>query len=88
MAPQETKPLENKYYEDVHLASHLEDRIKESPIMAHLVDDLMAGEQLLRKRKERKLPLLKFSKTPPSQFINGTLIPQSLKQKMTLTQES
>ena len=31
MAPQETKPLENKYYEDVRFASHLEDRIKESP---------------------------------------------------------
>ena len=31
MAPQETKPLENKYYEDVRLASHLEDSIKESP---------------------------------------------------------
>ena len=24
LAPQETKPLENKYYEDVRLASHLE----------------------------------------------------------------
>lgn len=31
MAPQETKPFENKYYEDVRLASHLEDSIKESP---------------------------------------------------------
>lgn len=31
MAPQETEPLENKYYEDVHLAGHLEDDIKESP---------------------------------------------------------
>ena len=30
MAPQETKPLENKYYEDVCIASHLEDSIKES----------------------------------------------------------
>jgi len=31
MAPQETKPSENKYYEDVRLAGHLEDDIKESP---------------------------------------------------------
>ena len=31
MAPQETKPLENKYYEDIRLAGHLEDGIKESP---------------------------------------------------------
>ena len=31
MAPQETKPFENKYYEDVRLASHLEDSIKGSP---------------------------------------------------------
>lgn len=31
MAPQETKPSENKYYEDVRLAGHLEDNIKESP---------------------------------------------------------
>ena len=30
MAPQETKPLENKCYEDVSLPSHLEDSIKES----------------------------------------------------------
>ena len=31
MIPQETKPFENKYYEDVRPASHIEDSIKESP---------------------------------------------------------
>ena len=31
MAPQETKPLEKKYYEDVRLPNHLEDSINEGP---------------------------------------------------------
>lgn len=31
MAPQDTKPLERKHYEDVRLAGHLEDDIKDSP---------------------------------------------------------
>lgn len=31
MAPQDTKPLESKHYEDVRLAGHLEDDIKDSP---------------------------------------------------------
>ena len=33
-APQGTKPLENKYYEDVRLAGHLEARGGHSPIWA------------------------------------------------------
>lgn len=37
MAPQETKPLEDKYYEDIHLASHLEDGIKEESIFTWLI---------------------------------------------------
>ena len=31
IAPQDTKPLGNKYYEDVRLAGHLEDGVKDSP---------------------------------------------------------
>lgn len=44
MAPQETKPLGSKHYDDVHLASPLEDGVKDSP-SSH---DSSTGERFLQ----------------------------------------
>ena len=43
-APQDTKPLESKHYEDVHQAGPLEDDIKDSP-SSH---DSSTGERFLQ----------------------------------------
>lgn len=44
IAPQETKPLESKHYDDVHLASPLEDGVKDSA----LSHDSSTGERFLQ----------------------------------------
>ena len=59
MAPQETKPLESKHYEDVHLAGPLEDGIKDSP-SSH---DSSTGERFLQELIEIQREKQRYNKS-------------------------
>ena len=86
MAPQETKPLENKYYEDVRLASHLEDGVKASP-SSH---DSSIGERFLqelidiqREQQRHNKRLLYLQESRDHQFQE--LLAQQNKLSLSLT---
>ena len=86
MAPQETKPLENKYYEDVRLAGHLEDDIKESPsphgssIGERFLEELI---EIQREQQRHNKSLLYLQKSRDHQLQE--LLAQQNKLSLSLT---
>lgn len=59
MAPQDTKPLESKHYEDVCLAGHLEDGIKDNPWWRFLQE--LIEIQREQQRHNKSVPYLQES---------------------------
>ncbi|KAK2549312.1 hypothetical protein P5673_030316 [Acropora cervicornis] len=82
MAPQDTKPLESKHYEDVRLARNLEDGIKDSP-SSH---GLSTTERFLQELIEIQSEQQRHSKSVPYlQESHNSLLAQQNKLSLSLT---